>query len=636
MLSRQLIIGFLVLTICSSHASAEETILSFHSEIEVFANAEMQVTETIEVKSEKKKIKRGIYRDFPLNYKDRFGNQYRVGFTIVSVKRNNRAELFHTKQTGNGIRIYIGDEDKILPSQNHRFDITYRTHRQLGFFDNHDELYWNVTGNEWEFPIQQASAEVRLPLSVDSNTITLEAYTGSKGSQGKDYLARLNDDAIPLFETSRRLEANEGLTIVVSWPKGHVIKPDLAKKMGYLLQDNAGTLIGLAGLILVLLYYFFIWSKVGKNPEQGVVFPHYEPPAGYSPASMRFIENMGYDDTCFAAAIVNLAVKGFVSITDKNDTYVLEKQESHQGEMAAGENSLLQTLFKSKNKIELKQTNHETISDTLKAHERSLKNDYEKIYFKTNSGFFIIGLLISISILIVSMFIQIKSQAAGPEVIFLLVWLSIWSIGVFALLYNCWHAWKSTRQNGSVIHAIVSTLFLIPFLSAEIIVISILVEQISLSFAVLIIVTVFINWQFYELLKAPTLAGRELLDKVEGFKHYIEVAEKHDLEYRYSGGKTPELFERILPYAIALGIEQSWGKQFEEQLNMTSEQQSYSPSWYYGTHWNPHHISSFTSALGSSLSSATSSAATAPGSSSGSGGGGFSGGGGGGGGGGGW
>ena len=139
------------------------------------------------------------------------------------------------------------------------------------------------------------------------------------------------------------------------------------------------------------------------------------------------------------------------------------------------------------------------------------------------------------------------------------------------------------------------------------------------------------------MLKAPTLAGRKLLDNVDGFRHYVDIAEKHELNYKNPEGRTPELFERFLPYALALGIEQKWAEQFDDVIAAANQGgETYQPSWYHGSNWNAHNIGSFTSAVGGSLSSAIASSSTAPGSSSGFSGGGSSGGGGGGGGGGGW
>jgi len=153
-----------------------------------------------------------------------------------------------------------------------------------------------------------------------------------------------------------------------------------------------------------------------------------------------------------------------------------------------------------------------------------------------------------------------------------------------------------------------------------------------------LLIAVIINCLFYELLKAPTLAGRKLLDKIEGFRQYIDIAERHELDFKYPKGRSPELFEEYLPYALALDIEQQWGESFADVLARTqiSGGREYSPTWYHGTHWNNSNIGGFTSSLGSSFAGALASSSAAPGSSSGGGGGGSSGGGGGGGGGGGW
>ena len=146
-----------------------------------------------------------------------------------------------------------------------------------------------------------------------------------------------------------------------------------------------------------------------------------------------------------------------------------------------------------------------------------------------------------------------------------------------------------------------------------------------------------VNIIFAWLIRAPTLQGRKIMDAIEGLKMYLSVAEKERLNLLNPPDRTPELFEKFLPYAIALGVENKWGDQFTavfSKLNQDGEQ--YHPVWYHGHHLSGISVTDFTSSLGSSLSSSVSSAASPPGSTSGSGGGGFSGGGGGGGGGGGW
>jgi uncharacterized membrane protein YgcG len=619
---------------------ADERILDYHSEIYVQKDASMRVIETIKVFAENKKIKRGLYRDFPTTYKDRLGNRYVVSFEIENIKRNDSTEPYHTKKLSNGIRTYIGSKNRIIEKGEHIYTLTYSTNRQLGFFDNHDELYWNVTGNDWDFPIDKASATVHLPDDVTKDSIKFEAYTGKSGSTDRNYTALINDEGLGYFETTKKLGHHEGLTIVIGWPKGYIVEPTLADKFDYVIRDNQGIFNMFVGTLILLAYYFFTWLKVGKDPEAGIIIPQYEPPTGYSPASMRFIEKMGYDNTCFAVAIINLAVKGYLRIDEYDGEYTIEKT-GQKVNMAPGESKLVRNLLGKTKKTELTQSNHGRIKNALNAHEASLKRDYEKIYFVTNSIYFGVGIALTIIILLVSLFSQLTTETIAP-LIFLTVWLTIWSFAVIGLVKNAWNAWRQVNNIINIVPAFTATLFALPFLFFEVMAIGMYAKLSSWLFPTLLIFTVLINWIFYELLKAPTRAGRELLDKIEGFRRYINVAEKIELDYRYPGGRTPEVFEAYLPYTLALGIEQEWCEQFADVFEQNDQTgHIYSPKWYSGSHWNPVDAGSFTSSLGSSFTSAISSSSTAPGSSSGmsggfSGGGGSSGGGGGGGGGGGW
>jgi hypothetical protein len=165
-----------------------ERILSFDSRISVNPDASMLVTETIRVLSTGEQIRRGIFRDFPTTYKDRAGNRYTVGFTVQAILRNSQPEDWHTENLSNGVRVYMGRKDHFLKPGEHTYTLTYTTDRQLGFFADHDELYWNVTGNGWNFRIDAASATVELPPGAPGVTL-LEAYTGLAGATGSNYSA---------------------------------------------------------------------------------------------------------------------------------------------------------------------------------------------------------------------------------------------------------------------------------------------------------------------------------------------------------------------------------------------------------------------------------------------------------------
>ncbi len=629
--------AFLVsLLLAPAQVLAAERIVSFHADIEVQADGGMNVIETITIRAEGRDIKRGIYRDLPTTYSDAAGRRISVAYTHIGVLRDGRPEPHHETGLGNGIRIYIGDKNHFLETGQYTYTLSYRTDRQLGFFDDHDELYWNVTGNGWIFPIDGASAGVRLPSTVPGAEMVLEAYTGPAGAKGQDFEASLDIDSIAQFRTTRRLVGGEGLTIVVSWPKGHVVEPSARQRLDWFLEDNAALVAGAAGLGVLLFFYAVSWSRVGRDPQPGIVIPRYTPPKGYSPSSMRYVRRMGYDEKGFSSALINLAVKGRLIIHDDDGDYVLEEVPGATGNLAAGESALLRRLFAEGGSLKLERKNHKRIKSAIRAHSQSLEADYEKRYFKSNASYTVLGVVISVLALaaVVIMSPSIPEMAIAG---FMVVWLSGWTFGVLALSRAVTMAWRNINGIVGTTGAVVITLFALPFFGGEIMGVVFLAKAAGVAVVVILITLIFVNWFFYELMKAPTRLGRKLLDKVDGFRDYLVVAENDELRFKHPPEKTPELFERYLPYALALDVEEVWGDKFSEVIARAQSDGSYrQPNWYHGSSWRSHSVGSFASSLGSTLASTVSSSSSAPGSSSGSGGGGSSGGGGGGGGGGGW
>lgn len=614
-------------------AAAAERILAFHSQITVREDGGMRVVETIRVAAEGQRIRHGIYRDFPTEYRDRMGDRYRVGFHVVSVQRDHRPEAYHLQRRTNGVRVYMGSRDTILRPGTHTYTLSYRTDRELGFFKDHDELYWNVTGNGWAFPIAKASASVSLPAAIPPSAVRMKAYTGVAGARGQAYQASQDAGGTVHFATTRPLGPHQGLTIVVSWPKGYVHEPTATEQIGYVLRDNRGLLAGLGGLALLLLYYLLAWAKVGRDPAAGVIIPRYEPPSGFSPAAMRYIRRMGYDDKTFAAALVDLAVKGCVKITQQKRNFVLERLAGECDRRAPGESALLNKLFADARRISLEQANHRRIKQALGAHERSLERNYEKLYFLTNSLYAMPGVFVSL--VTIAGLVLLSPVAQKAQAAFMSFWLLVWTLGCAQLTLMAVRAWRSRRGAADTLRAVGIAAFAVPFMIFEGVGIYFLVQAASWTTVLIIVGAVGINWLFYQLLKAPTLAGRRLLDKIEGFRNYLEIAEKDELNVRHPVHRTPQLFEAYLPFALALDVEQPWAEKFADVLSTAGKDgRSYSPVWYSGSSWSSSHLGGFTGALGGALSSAISSSSTAPGASSG--GGGFSGGGGGGGGGGGW
>ena len=622
------------------HIHSAEEILLFDSHIHINEDSSMTVTEKITVRAENKKINRGIYRDFPTKYKGKLGNKIKVGFEIIEVLRNGRSEPYHTKKMNNGIRIYIGNKSRYIKTGKHTYTIKYKTNQQLGFFDRHDELYWNVTGNGWEFPILKAKASVHLPNTINSQEVKLEAYTGLMGSKGQSYDSDIGYSGNYLFSTNRTLNRKEGLTIVITWPKGHISQPSFIRKFKWWYHANLDNPISIFGFLGLLLFYFLSWWYVGRDPESGVIIPHYQPPDHFPPGALRYINEMGHDKKVFTAAILNLAVKGFIKINKTTANYELEKLKKPNIKLPIGEHVVLSNLFKVYGqKLVLKNKNHKLISSAISEHKKALKQEYNQSYFVHNKNFLFIGLIITI-LLAIYIFMNMQNATEPGAALFLVFWLSIWTPVTAFLVYGWFQALRRRLSGEKASDLGTMTIFAGTWSFFEVGALAGLGAMIGIANGILIALLFIVNIIFYYLLKKPTLKGRKLLDKVEGFKKYLEVAEQEELNLKYPPRKTPKLYETYLPYALALGVENQWAEQFTDVFNVSEEGKNYHPSWYNGQDWNSNDLSIFTNSMGDALSSAISSSSTAPGTSSGSSsfgsGGGSSGGGGGGGGGGGW
>ncbi len=636
---------FLTLVAClllgtAAAAKNHERITEFRSDVIVQPDGVLTVTETIKVVAAGRQIKRGILRDFPTTYEGRYGQTIRIGFDVIGVRRDGRPEPFKIERVSNGVRIRIGDKNVFIPRGAHEYVIVYRTTRQLGFFEDFDELYWNVTGSGWTFEIERALATVTLPPGAE--VLNWAAYTGRPGEQGQDVQPATNPSGVAMaLATTRTLKPGEGFTIAVAFPKGFVAQPTASDEIAFVLEDNAAFAAGLAGLVILLVYFLIVWARVGRDPEEGTIVPEYEPPDGFSPAAARYVAEMGYDDKSFTAAVVNLAVKGYLVIDEDDEgEYTLKKTGNDTG-LSPGEAVLARKLFPGGvMETVLEQSNHQRLKKAQKALRKSLKGDFEKVYFLKNTWYFAPGVVITLVTAAVMAVLGPDPAAAG----FMTLWLSIWSLGCYALALQTVTAWRTVGATGSLLKtggALYMTLFSVPFFGGWLFGMWYLAQSISVPAALVLCAILLVDIGFYDLMKAPTRLGRKVMDRIEGFKLYLSVAEKDRMNFHNPPERTPELFEKFLPYALALGVEQAWSEQFDGVLAAASQApggsgSGYRPHWYSGNHFHGGRISDFASSLGGSFSGAIASSSTAPGSSSGSGGGGFSGGGGGGGGGSGW
>ncbi|MBW8367898.1 MAG: DUF2207 domain-containing protein, partial [Arenimonas sp.] len=559
-------------------AAAQERILSYDSELSVRADGSLDVVETIRVRAEGNQIRRGIYRDFPTRYRDRLGNRMVVDFELLGVERNGRPEPYFTEARPNGVRINTGSDDYLPVPSDITFTLRYRTTRQLGFFDEHDEIYWNVTGLGWDFPIEQATARVQLPAAVPRVQMRLDGYTGADGEKGKAFDMAAPSDGVATFRTTAGLGPQQGLTVVVGFPKGLVTQPSRMQRWAWFLRDNGGVLIGLAGLMALVGFYAWRWHLHGRDPQAGPIFPLYVPPEGFTPGEMRMLRRMGHDHLCFASDVVDMAVHGYLHIheggSSKADGWRLVRvPRADAAALGDSQRALAEKLFAAGDEIVLKNTEASRVSGAILGHMLAMTKKLKPRYFIANGGSLLVGLVLSVAVGIVA------GMVAGGT-------------GVLALLVLAAAA---------------------------------LAAHVAFAF----------------LLKAPTREGRKRLDEIEGLRMYLGVAERDELKSLQgpvAAGAEPALdagrYEALLPYAMALEVEKAWTVKFIRAVGESSVRDA-SPSWYHGRGpIGAMGLASMGSCLGNALTREISSSSTPPGSSSGGGGGGSSGGGGGGGGGG--
>jgi len=374
---RLLLYGMLLASISFLHA--DERILSFFSDITVHADASLSVTETIKVRAEGDQIKRGIVREFPTKFKDKWGNHFQVNFSIAAVLRDGRSESYHLKDAINGVRLFIGSANVILAPGNYTYTISYRTNRCIGFFEGRDELYWNVNGTGSRFPLDTVAARVHLPEGIMPESIAFEAYTGALGEQGNNYRAELQKNNV-LFTSTHAFRARECLTIVVTWPAGFIYRPSWFMQWYYWIKDNLTLFWLWLGILLMTIFYMLMYQRIRASQQRAPIIPLFYPPEGYTPGAVRYVDQRSYDATVLAADIIHMAVHGLLTIEYKKmflgHEYILEKtKEPAASAWQSHYDGIFKQLFQTSARVSLK-------SEKMILHAANLATEkqYKKLY----------------------------------------------------------------------------------------------------------------------------------------------------------------------------------------------------------------------------------------------------------------
>lgn len=550
------------------------TIESFDARIEIQPDGRILVTEGIDVDFASLE-RHGIFRDIPVESSWPGGPRtVRVyDLEVLWVRdETGRAIPFSTSRDGADVRIQIGDADRTVTGKQ-RYRIAYLAGGVLNGFADHDELYWNVTGDQWPVPIQRASATVVAPASP-SDTTCFVGVAGSRATCTESSTARGR-----VFTAARALSPGEQLTVVFGLPKGVVAEPrpilrDRPREVSEFfdltpLTLGAAVAVALAGLWLV----FWRWWRIGRDrPERVTIVPEYEPPENLRPAELGVLVDERADTRDVTATIVDLAVRGYLTITDTpkeglvgNRDWILTRKGGDTAALRDYERTILDGLFEDRDDRKLSDLRRRFYTTLAKAQRELYRETVDRRWFPADPS-------------------RVRATYAVLGVAFLVVaGIVTWGLGYLA--------------------------------GAGVVGLALGVPALGLTAA-------------SPVMPSKTKAGAELLRRTLGFRRYMEVAETD----RQRFAERERIFAEYLPYAIVFGTVDRWARAFEG-IDMREA----TAGWYAGSSLPATFAAADLTRELSSFSNEVSTAiASTPGSSGGSGFGGGAGGGGGGGGGGSW
>jgi hypothetical protein len=487
----------------SPAAHAVERFGAFHSDIRIAASGELAVTETIELQSAGRAAPRGIVRELAEDYRDRVGGRVKVPLAVDQVLRNGWPEPYELERVANGVRIRTGEPGRALPRGKHAYQITYRTARQVSFFEEHDELYWEV-GRNLDATVERLSAEVSFERPVPASAIKAEASTGAQGAQsgahsaqGQDYHAFVREGAAA-FRATRPLTARENMAIVVAFPKGVVERPSQLERSAWYLATNRGVLVGAAVLALMLAFLLACrWRFARVAPPAALRAAPPEalraappealratPPEGVGPGAVRFIDRGGYDERCLSAAILGLQSRGYLRVREHGERLRLERT-GEALEWLPGEQALARRLVRER-PAEIRRQGR-----TLEEAGRRLAADLHEAFGR-------------------------RRWASHAPFIFVAAGIGLAGVAAMRALDTPPAAFAVIAGAMALCLALFACT-LLPVLSPR---------------------------------------GREHQQAIDALRQHLSAAEP----------QSEEEFARLLPYAVALELEQAWGRRFAERV----------------------------------------------------------------------
>jgi len=558
-------------------------IKQFDTSIAVYKDSSLLITEKIVADAGNLPHKHGIFRTLSTQARTP-SKTLKTPIELVSITDfSGRSLKYKTikDKANHTITWKIGDPNREVNGLNY-YKIVYKVKNAIRFGNpNSDEFYWNLLGNFWDLDIDNFKATIIFPDSITKNNTKINYYTGYLGQRRKDLANYLwiNKNKLQFIST-RIIHRREGITLSAAFPKG-VFVP---YKFSFI--EKYGNYFWFLAPLIVFVCLFLIWLKYGRDLKiNKTIIPWFEIPGNLSPMEIGLIISGGkWSRKIIPASIINMAVKGFISIQEIKPSdvitklvedifhrkdFLLKKLSSKEQDenLPIGEKALMKEIFDNKKEVTLSYLRSNLTEESFSDIEEKAVDDLVNRQLIIKAG----------------LTFQKIFSFLGKLLVFFGIFFSIILIYEFSL--SCF---------------------------------------IALFFSALLVII------FSIVMPKRTKKGAEFLWKIKGFKLYMETAEK----YRQQFYEKENIFEKFLPYAIVFGITKLWLKKIGE-IYGPDFIKNYQPVWFIGAAGFSS-FDSFTSSIESVSSGISSRVGTSVGTSSGIGGGGFSGGGSGGGGGGGW
>jgi uncharacterized membrane protein len=554
------IAGWMIIATSAAHA---DIIKKFDANVFVEPDGSLKVTE--EITADFDTPRHGIKRFIPVRF-TRYNNRYTTPLKVLQVECDDATAQTEIGDKGSDVNIRIGDPYITIEGE-HRYVIRYKVSRVVNFFNGHPEIYWNVTGNEWPYPIKHAQVTVHLPPGIKKSDVQATSYVGNQGSttQGVSHVA---DNSTVTFQ-SNELSPGQGLTFAIQVPEGAIEKPTAIQEVASYLLDWWPLVVLPFGTFAFL---YTKWQKTGRDPfNVNIAGVDWNPPQGLAPAEVGTLIDEHCDTSDIVSTLVDLAARGYLTIQETKRTGLIFSNTDY--------------LF-SKTEKAINRSNADSKEEQLKGYEETFL-----------AGLFEDGRTsVTMHNLRYKFFPYLKTIRAE----------------LYGSLYRSGYFPSNPETVRLTYYGVACLLFVIAWVMMPI--------GFSFSWSGGAVLAAIIIALFANIMPARTEKGARACREAVGFKRFVERAEKSRIEVLAKDD--PTIFGRLLPYAMVLNCAGAWVEKFEGLLQQP-------PDWYtpYGYGSSNYYFSptDFMNDFGTGMSSLGNTMSTPPSSSSSGAGGGFSG-----------